>query len=71
MIPNIGPLEIAIVLIIALIVFGPKRLPELGSSLGGGMREFAQGIKGGGKTLEKAEAPVEVADSEEKSGTAV
>ena len=28
--PNIGPMEIAIVLIIALIVFGPKRLPELG-----------------------------------------
>ena len=38
--PNIGPLEIGIVLIIALIVFGPKRLPELGSSLGKGIREF-------------------------------
>ena len=38
--PNIGPLEIVIVLIIALIVFGPKRLPELGRSMGRGMREF-------------------------------
>jgi sec-independent protein translocase protein TatA len=38
--PNIGPMEIAIVLIIALIVFGPKRLPELGKSLGKGIREF-------------------------------
>lgn len=37
---NIGALEIAIVLIIALIVFGPKRLPELGRSLGKGIREF-------------------------------
>ena len=37
---NIGPLEIIIVLIIALVVFGPKRLPELGSSLGRGIREF-------------------------------
>ena len=34
MLGNIGPLEIGIVLIIALIVFGPKRLPELGNALG-------------------------------------
>ena len=40
MIPNIGPLEIAIVLIIALVVFGPKRLPELGKSAGRGLKEF-------------------------------
>ena len=38
--PNIGPLEIAIVLIIVLIIFGPKRLPELGRSMGRGIREF-------------------------------
>ena len=38
--PNIGPLEILVVLIIALVVFGPKRLPELGRSLGKGIREF-------------------------------
>ena len=38
--PNIGPLEIVIVLIIVLIVFGPKRLPEMGRSLGRGIREF-------------------------------
>ncbi|HTU16214.1 MAG TPA: twin-arginine translocase TatA/TatE family subunit [Solirubrobacterales bacterium] len=44
MIPNIGPLEIAIVLIIALIVFGPKRLPELGKSLGKGINEFREGV---------------------------
>jgi len=43
-IPNIGPLEIAIVLIIALIVFGPKRLPELGKSLGKGLSEFREGV---------------------------
>ena len=40
MLGNIGPLEIGIVLVIALIVFGPKRLPELGRSLGKGIREF-------------------------------
>jgi len=43
---NVGPLEIVIVLIIALIVFGPKRLPELGSSLGRGIREFKETISG-------------------------
>ncbi len=46
MLGNIGPLEIAIVLIIALIVFGPKRLPELGSSLGRGIREFRNTVTG-------------------------
>ena len=44
---NIGPLEIAIVLIIVLMVFGPKRLPELGRSVGNGIREFKGSISGG------------------------
>ena len=42
--PNIGPLEIVIILIIALIVFGPKRLPELGRSMGKGLREFKNSL---------------------------
>jgi sec-independent protein translocase protein TatA len=46
MLGNIGPLEIGVVLIIALIVFGPKRLPELGNSLGRGLREFKETISG-------------------------
>ena len=44
--PNIGPLEIVIVLIIVLIIFGPKRLPDLGRSLGRGMREFKDSVTG-------------------------
>jgi sec-independent protein translocase protein TatA len=44
--PNIGPLEICVVLIIALVVFGPKRLPELGKSLGRGIQEFRGTITG-------------------------
>ena len=44
--PNVGPLELAIVLIIALVVFGPKRLPELGKSVGRGIREFKSSISG-------------------------
>ena len=42
--PNIGPLEIVVILIIALIVFGPKRLPELGRSMGKGIREFKNSL---------------------------
>ncbi len=44
--PNIGPMEIAIVLIIALIVLGPKRLPDAGKSLGKGLRGFKDSMSG-------------------------
>ena len=44
--PNVGPLEIAVVLVIVLIIFGPKRLPELGKSMGNGIREFKNSISG-------------------------
>ena len=45
--PGIGPMELIVVLVIALLVFGPKRLPDLGRSLGGGMREFKNSVTGG------------------------
>ena len=43
---SIGPLELAIVLVIVLVIFGPKRLPGLGRQLGSGMREFKDSITG-------------------------
>ena len=43
---NIGPMELVIVLVIALLVLGPKRLPEVGRSLGKGMREFRESLSG-------------------------
>jgi sec-independent protein translocase protein TatA len=46
---GIGPLELIIVLVIALVIFGPKRLPDLGRSLGTGMREFKDSITSGNK----------------------
>ena len=47
---SIGPPELLIVLVIILVIFGPKRLPGLGRSLGSGMREFRDSITGkGGK----------------------
>ena len=44
--PNIGPMEVTVVLIIALLVLGPKRLPAAGRSLGRGIREFKDSITG-------------------------
>ena len=44
--PNIGPTELIIVLVIVLLIFGPKRLPGLGRQLGSGMREFKDSITG-------------------------
>jgi sec-independent protein translocase protein TatA len=42
--PNVGPLELIIILVIALVVLGPKKLPEVGRSLGQGMREFKDSL---------------------------
>jgi sec-independent protein translocase protein TatA len=47
--PDIGPLELVIVLIIAIVVVGPKKLPQLGRSLGSGMREFKDSVTGKSK----------------------
>jgi sec-independent protein translocase protein TatA len=46
---NIGPLEIAIVVVVLLVLFGAKRLPDLGKGLGRGAREFKDGITGESK----------------------
>jgi sec-independent protein translocase protein TatA len=43
--PNVGPMELVIVLVVALIVLGPKRLPEVGRSLGNGLREFKDSLQ--------------------------
>jgi sec-independent protein translocase protein TatA len=48
-----GPLEIIIVLVIVLVIFGPKRLPDLGRSLGRGMREFKDSVTGKDKEQEQ------------------
>lgn len=46
---GIGVWELAILLLVALLVFGPKRLPEMGRSLGRGMREFKDSVSGNSK----------------------
>ena len=55
--PGIGPLEIIVVLIIVLVIFGPKRLPGLGRSLGTGMREFKDSVTGTTKDDDELDRP--------------
>ena len=53
MFSGIGPTELIIVLVIVLVIFGPKRLPGLGRSLGSGMREFKDSVTGKNKDEER------------------
>jgi len=58
--PSIGPMELIIVLVIALVVLGPKRLPEVGKSLGKGMREFKNSVSSIGGNDDEAEDPKQI-----------
>jgi sec-independent protein translocase protein TatA len=53
---GIGATELIIVLVIVLVIFGPKRLPALGRSLGGGMREFKESVTGRHKDDDETDA---------------
>ena len=73
MIPNIGPMEIAIVLILLLVIFGPRKLPELGRSAGKGLREFKSGLNSRQDSVDEgspAQAEVEKAAEPAKSDVA-
>ncbi|HEY8637750.1 MAG TPA: twin-arginine translocase TatA/TatE family subunit [Solirubrobacteraceae bacterium] len=54
---SIGPLELVVVLVIALIVLGPKKLPEVGRSIGRGMREFKESLSGDHDHDDDADTP--------------
>ena len=68
---GIGLPEMLIVLVIALVVFGPKRLPDLGRSLGSGMREFKDSITGTSKDDDDDEPAKITAAKSESSDDAV
>ena len=45
--PSVGPMELVVVLILALVVLGPRKLPDVGRSVGRGLREFKGALTGG------------------------
>jgi sec-independent protein translocase protein TatA len=57
--PSIGPMELIVVLIIALVVVGPKKLPDMGRSVGKGMREFKESLSGASRDESPALAAAE------------
>ena len=64
--PNVGPMEILLLLGLALLLFGAKRLPEIGRSVGHGMREFKDSISGNSPTPTETHRELEriVADAD-------
>jgi sec-independent protein translocase protein TatA len=70
---GIGPPELLIVLVIVLVIFGPKRLPGLGRSLGTGMREFRDSITGKGSDRDEDEddRPSDAADTRRQANAAL
>src|SRR5882672_12386895 len=59
--PNVGPWEIILLLLLALLLFGAKRLPEIGRSVGQGMREFKDSVSGSSKSeVQELEPPTPV-----------
>src|SRR5262249_16779080 len=63
--PNVGPLEIAVVLIIVLIIFGPKRLPDLGQSMGRRIPQFKNALSGDKDKDDPGEQPRELEASQQ------
>ena len=61
--PNVGPWEIILLLLLALLLFGAKRLPEIGRSMGKGMREFKDSVSGKDSDDEPAELPMQTTDT--------
>jgi sec-independent protein translocase protein TatA len=68
---SIGPPELLIVLVIILVIFGPKRLPGLGRSLGSGMREFRDSITGKGKDDDEDDEPAGATETRSQANAAL
>jgi sec-independent protein translocase protein TatA len=68
--PNVGPLELVILLVIVLVIFGPKRLPEVSRSVGDGIRELKSTITGA-DPREDLKSAIQSADPREDLKSAV
>jgi sec-independent protein translocase protein TatA len=60
--PNVGPWELILLVVVLLLVFGSRRLPEIGRSVGKGMREFKNSVTGKDEQqeLDSGDKPVEL-----------
>ena len=67
---GIGPLELVLLLVIVLVVFGASRVPEIGRSLGSGMREFKDGLKESASSSSDRERELVAARGESDAATA-
>jgi len=65
--PNIGPLELIIVLVIAVLILGPKRIPAAAKSVGQGMRNFKHSLGGGDEDEKKYEKSKSELDEKSKT----
>lgn len=61
------PLHLLVIVVVALLVFGPKKIPELGKGLGEGIKNFKEGLKQGSDTTSAKSEPVAAPKSPEVS----
>ena len=67
--PKLGPLELVVILVVVLLLFGPKNLPKLGSAIGKSVRNLREGLNSGKK--EKADTEAEAATTQAAAEEAV
>ena len=67
--PNVGPLEIVVVLVLVALIFGAKRVPELARSTGKGIREFRSSVRVDDDGDEESQAPQLVAETQSRPGS--
>jgi sec-independent protein translocase protein TatA len=67
---NLGPMEMVFVLVVLLLVFGAKRLPELGSGLGKGIREFKRSMRDINDEIQRPETPNQIHEPVQRSQVA-
>ncbi len=65
--PNLGPFELIIILVIIIIIFGVGRLPEVGGAIGKGIREFRKAAREAEETRDELESQSEAASEEGKA----
>jgi sec-independent protein translocase protein TatA len=68
-VPNIGPLEIVVILVLVALIFGAKRIPELAKSAGRGIREFRSSVRVDDEGTEGSQAPQITGGTEGRSAS--